>query len=86
MFEVMIALAAKELSGGFNASTGSPLLARYEKLRDPHAPDAPDSKHATYVLDLYRRFWDRARAAGFGYRESVGRLALLSRGLLAQEE
>ena len=85
MFEVMIALAAKELSGGFNASTGSPLLARYEKLHDPHAPDAPDSKHAPYVLDLYRRFRDHGPAAGFGYRESVERLALLSRGLLAQE-
>ena len=86
MFEVMIASAAHEVSGRFNESIDSPLLARYEKLLDTETPDSPARKHAAKVLELYRSLNAGFNPGRFGFLESVKRLELLSRGLLDQGE
>ena len=74
VFEVMIVFAAREVSGRFDESIESPLLARYEKLRDPEALDSVDRKQATRVLDVNRK-----QHAGlprrFGFLETVSDLS-----------
>ena len=86
MFEVMVASAAQEVSGRFDESMDSPLLARYKKLLDTETSDSLAKKHATKVLHLYRELNAGFNPRRFGFLESVMRLELLSRGLLGQEE
>lgn len=92
LFEVTIIMAAQERVSdqpiGFN-TVKSPLLQRYQELRDADKSDnasrSPEYRHATEVINLAQTFTQGSRynTGEFGFRDSVQRIELLSTSLIS---
>ena len=86
LFEVMVILAAWEVSGGNWQSIDSPLLKRYQKLVEDEnktpAPPEQNLNHAKAVIKKFHSLLNGSPARRFGFRETVKRLELLSPSLV----
>ena len=86
LFEVMIIVAAHELSRTRDGSIDSPLLDRYKKLLDEESSDPEAKKHAKLVAVRFQEMQNVGTVGHFGVLESVERLELLSHALVGQQE
>lgn len=88
VFEALIILAAKEISGDGEESIDSPLLRRYQQQVQEESSDSKARKHAQDVLKRFE-ISDSGTAVlkypgAFGFKHSVQRLELLSPGLVGE--
>lgn len=86
LFEVMIIMAAHELSRTSDKWIASPLLDRYKTLLDEESSDTEAENHANRVIVRFRKLQNGVIAGRFGFLESVERLELLSHALVGQQE